>query len=186
MDRNEEWRDIEGFPLYQVSNLGHIRSLTRSFKRHGHTITWTGRMIEGWIKPGPSGKPVTRMVGLRRDGKTYEFRVHQLVLRAFIGPCPAGMEGCHNDGNPLNNDMGNLRWDTHAENLHDAVTHGTASRPPVHWGENHHFAKLTFAEVMTIRSMPTYHGVNAKLARQFGVSDTTISQIRRNQTRVAA
>ncbi len=51
--------------------------------------------------------------------------VHVLVLTAFRGHCPAGMEGCHNDGDPKNNRLSNLRWDTHSANQKDGFRHGT-------------------------------------------------------------
>jgi len=47
-----------------------------------------------------------------------------MVLEAFVGPCPEGMECCHRDGNPANNHVGNLYWGTRSENLYDAVRHG--------------------------------------------------------------
>lgn len=57
--------------------------------------------------------------------------LHRLVLEAFAGPFPAGMEGCHSDGNPLNNAASNLRWDTRSANQKDAVrqkTHGNTRK----------------------------------------------------------
>jgi len=50
---------------------------------------------------------------------------HRLVLETFTGPCPSGMEGCHNDGNPKNLFRENLRWDTHKNNSKDMSKHGT-------------------------------------------------------------
>lgn len=46
--------------------------------------------------------------------------VHRLVLTAFRGPCPTGKEGCHNDGDHTNNQLRNLRWDTHRNNQREA------------------------------------------------------------------
>lgn len=51
-------------------------------------------------------------------------RIHSLVLEAFVGPRPDGMEGCHNDGDPANNHLANLRWDTRAANNQDTLRHG--------------------------------------------------------------
>jgi hypothetical protein len=51
-------------------------------------------------------------------------RIHTLVLEAFAGPRPEGMEGCHNDGNPTNNHIDNLRWDTRSANNQDTLRHG--------------------------------------------------------------
>ena len=61
-----------------------------------------------------------RRVCLDLNGKVCTRTVHVLVLLAFIGPCPEGMEGCHYpDTNKANNRLSNLRWDTHAENMKD-------------------------------------------------------------------
>ena len=78
------------------------------------------------------------------------FSVHVLVLTVFIGPCPEGMEGCHEDGDFTNNRVDNLRWDTHQENQRDMVRHGTTNFMP---GENHPNAKLTEEQVREIRRM---------------------------------
>ena len=74
-------------------------------------------------------------------GKREEF-VHVLVLKAFIGPCPDGTECCHNDGNPANNAISNLRWDTRSGNIFDAVRHGTHhSASKTHCKRGHVFDK---------------------------------------------
>jgi hypothetical protein len=52
---------------------------------------------------------------------------HGLVLETFVGPRPVGQECLHDDGDPLNNHLSNLRWGTHAENMADRVRHGRHS-----------------------------------------------------------
>lgn len=47
-----------------------------------------------------------------------------------MGPCPDGMEACHNNGDQLDNRIENLRWDTHSANIYDQVAHGNI-RPRV-------------------------------------------------------
>jgi hypothetical protein len=51
-------------------------------------------------------------------------KVHRLVLETFVGPCPDGMECCHNNGDPADNRLENLRWDTLSSNAYDRVEHG--------------------------------------------------------------
>lgn len=58
-----------------------------------------------------------------RDSKKY--LVHRLVLEAFIGPCPPGYEASHEDGNPTNNDLSNLRWRPKGDNCKLKTKHGT-------------------------------------------------------------
>jgi hypothetical protein len=48
-----------------------------------------------------------------------------LALEAFVGPRPDGFVGCHNDDDPLNNHISNLRWDTYSGNNRDLVRLGT-------------------------------------------------------------
>lgn len=107
-------------------------------------------------------------------------RVHRIVLETFVGPCPDGMEGCHNDGNPINNRVDNLRWDTRASNRADMLVHGTTTKPPTHWGEDHHNAKMTDAEVAEVARSDEPLSV---AARKYDVSKQTIWRIRNGKTR---
>lgn len=110
-----EWRPIPDFPDYEVSNTG----LVRSYKRKKPRILKPGTHSTGYYQ-----------VGLRRNGeKTHVFKIGYLVLLAFRGPCPEGCEMCHNDGDPTNDHLDNLRWDTHAANMQDASHHGVVGRP---------------------------------------------------------
>jgi hypothetical protein len=104
-------------------------------------------------------------------------RVHRLVLEAFVGPAPEGEEGCHNDGNPANNALGNLRWDSHPSNMADQVAHGTKVNPPIRRGEDHHMTTLTALDVKHIRAQDIRHGDKSRLARRYGVSNVTIGRV---------
>ncbi len=169
----EKWKVVPGFPDYEVSTLGRLRSIRR---RRGVKL----RVAKGWVVRKP-GYPMAIKVGLRRDGRTFEFRLHRLILMTFVGPCPKGMEACHNDGNPLNNRLENLRWDTHSANMQDCIRHGKKRKPPVHYGERHPNTVLTTADVKAIRSTPIVHGARIRLARIFGVSLPTICRILRRE-----
>lgn len=80
------------------------------------------------------------------DGVTKRFRVSVLILTVFVGPCPPGLECCHENGDEKDDRLDNLRWDTHSANLMDRRKHGTA---PV--GSKHFRAKLTEADVVEMR-----------------------------------
>lgn len=132
----------------------------------------------GWVKYS-NKKPQCVMVSLCRGSKKAEFRIHRLVLETFIGPCPNGMEGCHNDGNPLNNHLDNLRWDTHKKNVEDSIKHGTKTPPPIHRGQKHHNTTLKESDILEIRATPIKRGTKAKLARKFNTTQITIARILR-------
>ena len=81
-------------------------------------------------------------------GRKNEHRVHRLVLETYVGPCPEGMEACHNNGNRQDNRLENLRWDTRSNNRYDAVQHGTLCI-----GEQCNLSKLTKEIVKEIRKI---------------------------------
>ena len=117
-------------------------------------------------------------VMLWSNGTPRRHFIHRLVLVVFVGPCPEGSECCHWDGNPGNNRLTNLRWDTPQANAADAARHGRIVR-----GEAHPSAKVTAATVRNIRGEYAAGGSTfAKLARKHGVTRRAIVQIVRRQT----
>lgn len=166
----EEWRDIPGMEgRYQVSNFGRVRSLDQEWlqksrlgKLHSHKkkgkVLRPGRMSSGHLS-----------VSL---GKTLGSRtVHSLVMLAFVGPPPDGMEICHGDGDPANNHLSNLRYDTRAENCMDEYRLNRSHR-----------AKLTDDQIREIRKKADEGARTIDLAAQYGVLPTTISAVRHKKT----
>jgi len=122
----EQWRPVVGFEgKYEVSDQGRVRSLDRGItyqkidQYSGRLITVTKYMKGQMLRPGTMRSGHQFIVLGRGNG----FCVHVLVLTAFVGPCPDGLECCHNDGDPANNRVGNLRWDTRLANVHDMMRH---------------------------------------------------------------
>lgn len=116
----ETWRPIPGYEgLYEASDHGRVRSLDRRVPHaRAGTILCRGKVLAPAMH---RGRP---HLTLARDGAHRQVGVHTLVLEAFIGPRPEGMEGCHGDGDKLNNHLSNLRWDTTSANVLDQVQHG--------------------------------------------------------------
>lgn len=116
----EEWRPVLGAEdSYEVSDLGRVRSVDR-YVRCG----WRGagrRLVLGRIlRPG-------RMVSGHLSvaiGKNNSRTVHSLVMQAFVGPPPEGLEVRHLDGVPSNNVRSNLKYGTRSENIEDDYRHG--------------------------------------------------------------
>lgn len=165
----EQWKDIEGFPGYQVSNHGRVRSLDRIVL----TANGQRRRYKGVIFTGSStNQKGHRKVPLGRDGKAHMQYIHHLVALAFIGPRPEGMIVAHGDGDHGNNHDWNLRYTTQVGNMDDARKHGTLMK-----GENHVRSILTQQQVEDIR-VRLFCGQKQKdIATKYGVARTTIGSI---------
>lgn len=104
------FRTIPEFPTYEASNDGQIRG-----KQGGRR---SNRPLKHQLSYG------YHTVGLYRDGKIHRVRVHRIVLSAWKGPCPAGMDGLHKDDDKDNNTVRNLYWGTPKQNSSDAKANG--------------------------------------------------------------
>lgn len=174
----EVWRSIPDFGgHYEASNFGRIRSIDRVVEKECSGIGaglckqhYKGKILS----QAKSSKLGHLTVHIGVDKKRYTVSVHRLVLTAFIGPCPDGMEACHNNGIAWDNRIENLRWDTHRENNRDRLKHGTYLV-----GENHKMAKLTADAVLRIRAS----GLNGpQVAKQFGIGTTHAHRILTRQS----
>lgn len=104
--------------------------------------------------------------------------IHTLVMTAFVGPCPEGMQVAHNNGDRTDNRLENLRYATPLENSGDKFEHGTVLR-----GEQFSFAKMTEQTVLEIRRLyETGEFSQQSLADKFGINQTNVSQIVRRKT----
>jgi hypothetical protein len=109
----ENWKPIPGWgDLYEVSDLGRIRSVRRKGSKGG--VLKTPITTSGYPE-----------VNLCRDGKVTHFQAHYLVVLAFHGERPSGMECRHLNGDRSDNRAANLAWGTSSENNRDRVRHGT-------------------------------------------------------------
>lgn len=163
----EKWKQVVGFEgLYEISNLGRVKSLPR-FKTSGGIMS---PIIDGIGYLG---------VNLCKNNRRYRRKIHRMILEAFIGPCPCGMEGCHNDDNKTHNNLFNLRWDTHRNNIQDAQINGRGfSR-----GSHHGRAKLTETQIRKIKQLfQSGQYMQKEIADLFGISRSNISCIIRNKT----
>lgn len=113
---SEAWRPVSGYEgRYEVSDQGRVRSWLPTKQR----LPLPNLLVQiesekGYLRVQLSGP----------DGRRNR-RVHALVLEAFVGPCPEGMQTRHMDGDKANNTLGNLSWGTPSENILDCVRLGT-------------------------------------------------------------
>lgn len=134
---DEIWKPVVGFEgLYEVSNLGRVRSLDCLSFSGNKTSQVVGRLIrgrvmaqrlcrQGYWKINLSAKP-------DENGKRKKHRVsvHRLVAMAFIPDDPNfGLDVNHRDFNPKNNALSNLEWATRKMNLQHSAAAGRMSVP---------------------------------------------------------
>jgi len=177
----EIWRPVVGYEgYYEVSNMGRIRSLDRVVWGKSKRGMWYSSVREGKMFSKPDeGDRTYKTVGMNKPGgKSKNCGVHWVVLEAFVGPRPEGMEGCHNDGNPSNNRLDNLRWDTHKGNHEDRIRHGTNNG-----GEKNGATRLTESDVVEIRRLySTGEYLMSELAKQYQMTDMGIRTLIRGIT----
>ena len=116
----EIWKDIKEYEgLYQVSNLGKIRTLDR----YVNCLYGQKRLLKGQIVKLFKNNSGYFIVSLYRENKFKNFLVHRLVAQAFIQNSENKSEVNHIDGNKENNCVDNLEWVTKSENeLHASKT----------------------------------------------------------------
>jgi hypothetical protein len=118
--KNEIWKDIEGYEgIYQVSNLGQVRSLDRYTEQVGLQGSTFERFRRGTIIKQTPNKRGYLMVGLY-DASVHKKRrlyVHRLVAFAFVPGYSEDKEVNHKDEVITNNHADNLEWITQRENL---------------------------------------------------------------------
>ena len=158
---NECWKPVAGFEgLYEVSDRGRVWSQPRN-KTSG-----------GLLKPGLDQSGYLQ-VDLYRNGKPWKVRVHRLVLVAFVGARPKGMQCRHLDGHKTNNRLSNLRWGTQVENEADKNCHDRVPR-----GEAHVNSTLCERDVWLIRNVNSTH---QKMAEFLGINRATVGLIRQRK-----
>ena len=121
MDNKEEiWKDVVGYEdVYMVSNLGRVKSLDRTVWRINGETEYQSTLKGVMIKPVDNGAGYFHC-GLSGKNKY----IHRLVAESFL-PNDDDLEYVnHKDGNKANNNINNLEWTTHKDNIHHAYHNG--------------------------------------------------------------
>jgi len=172
------YREIKGHPGYRVGNDGTVWSC---WKRVGQGRGIAPLIVTGpvWhqLKTRPSQRYGYHQVNL---GRRNPRRVGPLILAAFVGPCPDGMECCHKNGIASDNRVSNLRWGTSKDNTDDQRRHSTLIG-----GERHGMAKLTNDQIDEIKAlagtMPQW-----QIGERFGISQPHVSEILNGKKRTTS
>lgn len=154
----EEWRVIKGFPLYQISNMGRVKTEKQLLK--------TSKNNHGYCR-----------VSLYNAGVMKSCRVHRLVLSAFVGESDLAVN--HKNAIKTDNRLINLEYCTNKHNSLHAKEMGLIAS-----GVNHPSRKLTAKEYESIRAeyiVKSQRKSNAKeLAKKYRVSTFTIRKVARS------
>lgn len=161
------WVEIEGFPGYRVTIDGVLTSGRSQGDRN--KIIKLGKWKTRRTYLNSDGYVVA---GLMMDnGKIKTVKIHRLVAMHFINNPENKPQVNHMDGNKENNLCSNLEWCTPRENVLHSVDNKLRSRQI-----------LIIEQVLDIRNRAINGALNKVLAREFGVSETTISDIKRRRS----
>jgi len=166
----ELWKPVIGFEdCYEVSSSGVVKTTSRRPGQQ-HEIGYVmkqGKKKDGYIT-----------VNLSRNNKHKRLTVHRIVMAAFVGPCPEGMEVNHKDGNKANNCLENLEYMTRQQNVHHAYDVLHRKSPFDNRGEKHGLSKFTETQVIEIRRLyATGEHTHRSLAKMFGCDHRAIGMI---------
>lgn len=115
-----DWTPIPTWEgAYEAHPDGRIRSMDRTIR----VSRWVQQKPGRVLRPSLAGR--YQAVDLTHEGRKERRYVHQLIAEVFIGPRAEGLVVCHEDGDVLNNQASNLRYDTRSGNNRDMARHGT-------------------------------------------------------------
>lgn len=165
----ENWKAIPGFEgHYEVSDLGRVRSLDREVFSAGNNGRRAYRSLrEGVVLSAGRTASGHYTVALTRGAGS--FYVHRLVMLAFVGEPPQDHEVCHANGDPADNRLENLRYDTRSANNIDASKQGARGR-------------LTEEQVRQCRAAVGVPGALTAFAKEWNVGLTCLSNAAHGRT----
>lgn len=165
--QREIWKPVVGFEgFYEVSSRGNVRSCEREHTYDDKRVgTITRRRKSQTIAQAKRGK--YRSALLSKNGERTSHLTHKLVIEAFTGPRPDGLEVRHLNGIASDNSASNLCYGTKLENAADRDAHGRTYR-----GEKHAWCRLSDAEIERIHSDAKNIARLEDLAAKYGISRT--------------
>lgn len=161
----EIWKDIPGYPWYQASNIGRVRRCRPPYRR----LPTRYRILDLYENVR-SGYPQVRISSGKRNLKMRY--VHQLVLEAFVGPRPEGLQARHLNDIKTDNRIENLCWGTKKENVEDAILNGRTRH-----GERVPSSKLTESQVVQVRRLVSSGLGQKEVGALFGIRQSSVSRI---------
>lgn len=173
-NENEIWKDIPGYPNYQVSSIGRFRVGDRYVRHGAHRRPEFKKQTLLKIGVDPYGYPYCSIRSELTNNKCKRIFVHRLVAMAFV-PNPENLPFVnHINGIKADNRPENLEWCTSKQNLAHARRVGLLI-PPV--GERSSGAKLKSGDIIKIRKMRQLGTTLKSIGHTFGVHENTIASV---------
>jgi transposase-like protein len=170
LEAAERWAPIPGFPGYDASSLGRVRSW--------HVRAERAPVAKAIRSGGAAGYPNVTLRGARGvGGEQRQIAVHAIVLRAFVGMPEEGQVCRHLDGDRSNARLDNLAYGSYADNAADAIRHGTQS-----WGESHGNAALSLDKIQMMIDARRGGASFDAIAREHGCNASTVNRVLHGQT----
>lgn len=172
---SEVWKAIPDFEgLYEVSSKGRVRSLDRLVTgSNGVTKLFRCKVLS----PTPMNTGYLT-ISLSREGVARRHLIHRLVALAFLPNPDSRPEVNHKNGVKSDNSVNNLEWMGRGANIDHAVEVGLIRNK----GERNPGAKLTEKEVVQIKHLSNLCLSPNEIAKAFGVTKSTISDIQGGRT----
>jgi hypothetical protein len=174
---NQSWHPVIGYEgLYEVSDLGNVRSVARLSVRRNNAGPYTLVLKEKLLNPGLNSRGY-KTVSLYKEGRGWTVMVHKLVAQAFIGDRPEGHVIRHGKYGKAVNAVYNLSYGTCQDNSDDMVKDGKSLK-----GAKHHKTNLSDADVLFIMRWPVYYGSKSYLRQKYNISKSILTDIRSGKT----
>lgn len=174
----EEWKDVVGYEdYYQVSTSGKVKSLVKPYRKKE-------KILKG--SPNTAGYILVQLYG--KDKRRKSLLVHRIVMMTFQpNSVMDELEVNHKDLDITNNKISNLEWVTGKENIeHYWNNPNIDQRVSTISGEDHHLSVMTDELVVEFRrrwrQVKGLYGQRSKLAREFGIAESTARLITEGKT----
>lgn len=178
--KKEIWKTVKRYEgLYEVSNMGRVKSLSRTRQGKGGGLY---PVCEKILTNRVSGAGYFQIALSKGSKKKYPL-IHRLVAQNFIPNPQNKPQVNHKNGIKTDNRVENLEWCTQSENQHHAYKIGLQKHQ---YGEQRFCSKLTENQVVKIKQMLLIGFRTGVIAKIYSVHSVTITDIKMGRTWVRA